>query len=127
MPPSYTLGERSESFVRQQVETGRYANASDVVRDALRFLKDRTEEREAALEALRNELEKGPTPDKSYPAEEIFDRLNRRYRNPNFADLAAGMRELTKGRRHTPAEVLQREGREARQAVSSDVDSPDYH
>ncbi len=33
---------------------------------------------------------------------------------PNFADLAAQMRELTKGRRHTPAEVLQREGREAR-------------
>ena len=93
MPPSYAIGKRLESFVRQQVETGRFATASEVVRDALRLLKDRTEEREAALEALRKELG---------------------IRNPNFADLAAGMRELTKGRRHTPADVLQREGREAR-------------
>ena len=33
---------------------------------------------------------------------------------PSFAELAAGLRELTKGRRHTPAELLQREGRDER-------------
>ena len=30
---------------------------------------------------------------------------------PSFAELAAKLRELTRGRRHTPAELLQREGR----------------
>jgi plasmid stability protein len=32
----------------------------------------------------------------------------------NFGDLAAELRALTAGRRHTPAEDLQREGREER-------------
>ena len=39
------------------------------------------EEREAALEALREELHKGVTPDDSYPAEEVFNRLKRKYEN----------------------------------------------
>lgn len=33
---------------------------------------------------------------------------------PSFAELAAKLRELTRGRRHTPAELLQREGRDKR-------------
>lgn len=33
---------------------------------------------------------------------------------PSFDALAAELRRLTKGRRHTPAELLQREGREER-------------
>lgn len=33
---------------------------------------------------------------------------------PTFAELAAKLRELTRGRRHTPAELLQREGRDGR-------------
>lgn len=33
---------------------------------------------------------------------------------PSFDDLAAKLRELTQDRRHTPAEVLMREGREER-------------
>jgi len=32
----------------------------------------------------------------------------------SFEDLAAELRALTAGRRHTPAEVLQREGRDER-------------
>ena len=31
---------------------------------------------------------------------------------PSFAELAAKLRELTRGRPHTPAEILQREGRD---------------
>ncbi len=79
MPSSYAIGKHFESFIRQQVEAGRYATASEVVRDALRLLKDRMEEREATLEALRKELDKGLTPDESYPAEEVFNRLKRKY------------------------------------------------
>ena len=33
---------------------------------------------------------------------------------PSFAELAARLREMTKGRKHTPSEDLQREGRNAR-------------
>lgn len=33
---------------------------------------------------------------------------------PAFAELAAQMRKLTKDRKHTPSEVLQREGRQER-------------
>lgn len=33
---------------------------------------------------------------------------------PSFEELAAKLREMTKGRKHTPAEVLMREGREER-------------
>jgi antitoxin ParD1/3/4 len=35
------LGEHFDTFIRKQVETGRYANASEVVREALRVLEDR--------------------------------------------------------------------------------------
>ena len=34
--------------------------------------------------------------------------------DPSFADLAARLRAVTSGRTHTPAEVLQREGRDER-------------
>lgn len=34
--------------------------------------------------------------------------------DPSFADLAARMRTMTRGRTHTPAERLQREGRDER-------------
>lgn len=33
---------------------------------------------------------------------------------PDFDELAARLRELTKGRPHTPSEILQREGRDER-------------
>ncbi len=33
---------------------------------------------------------------------------------PSFDDLAAKLREMTRGRKHTPTEVLMREGREER-------------
>lgn len=33
---------------------------------------------------------------------------------PDFDELAARLRELTKGRPHTPSELLQREGRDER-------------
>ncbi len=45
------------------------------------LLEDRMREREAVLEALREELHKGLTPDESYPAEEVFNRLKRKYGN----------------------------------------------
>ncbi len=52
---SLTLGPRWEDFIRSQIETGRYASASEVVRDALRELEDKTQR----LTALRTHLAEG--------------------------------------------------------------------
>jgi len=54
---SITLGDHFADFVDQQVTTGRYSSASDVVRAGLRLL----EEEEARLEALRAALVDGET------------------------------------------------------------------
>jgi antitoxin ParD1/3/4 len=50
MPSSYTLGKHYETFVQAQLSSGRYNNASEVLRDALRLMEDR-EHRLAALDS----------------------------------------------------------------------------
>jgi antitoxin ParD1/3/4 len=52
---SLSLGEHWEVFIRNEVASGRYGSASEVVRDALRSL----EERKSRLEALRSHLAEG--------------------------------------------------------------------
>ncbi|MFZ0257600.1 MAG: type II toxin-antitoxin system ParD family antitoxin, partial [Gammaproteobacteria bacterium] len=49
MPSSYAIGEHFEQFIKQQVKGGRYASASEVVRDALRLLEHQEQQRAAAL------------------------------------------------------------------------------
>jgi antitoxin ParD1/3/4 len=53
------LTDMQAEFIRQCVEAGEYNNASEVVRDALRLLKERKDEYRAKLDLLRAELEKG--------------------------------------------------------------------
>ncbi|BCH59300.1 antitoxin [Agrobacterium vitis] len=52
---SLTLGPHWEGFIKQQINSGRYASASEVVRDALREL----EEREEKLKILRHQIDTG--------------------------------------------------------------------
>ncbi len=52
---SLSLGEHWEVFIRNEVSSGRYGSASEVVRSALRIL----EERKTKLEALRAHLAEG--------------------------------------------------------------------
>lgn len=49
---SFVLGNHFDAFVAEQVEAGRYANATDVIRSGLRLL----EEHETKLTALRDAL-----------------------------------------------------------------------
>jgi len=88
MPSSYAVGDHFEQFIKRQVEGGRYASASEVVRDALRLLEEEEQRRVATLEALRAEVRKGLASGKGRPAEEVFDRLERKY-----AGLAATRRK----------------------------------
>lgn len=59
MPSSYTLGTRFETFVKSLVESGRYASASEVLRDGLRLLEDREDQREVKLASLRSDIMEG--------------------------------------------------------------------
>lgn len=52
MPSSFALGEHFETFIKSMVASGRYNNASEVVREGLRLLEDR----QADLAARRAEL-----------------------------------------------------------------------
>jgi antitoxin ParD1/3/4 len=52
---SLSLGEHWEGFIKNEIASGRYGSASEVVLDALREL----EERKQKLEALRLHLSEG--------------------------------------------------------------------
>lgn len=52
---SITLGEHFDSFVTEQLENGRYASTSEVIRAGLRLL----EEEETKLSTLRKLLAEG--------------------------------------------------------------------
>jgi len=52
---SLSLGEHWEVFIKNEISSGRYGSASEVVRDALRSM----EERKSKLEALRAHLAQG--------------------------------------------------------------------
>ncbi len=52
---SFILGDHFDAFVASQVRSGRYANATDVIRSGLRLL----EEHERKLQALRGALVEG--------------------------------------------------------------------
>jgi antitoxin ParD1/3/4 len=59
MPSSYTLGARFETLVKSLVASGRYNNASEVLRDGLRLLEERESLREIKIAELRRLVEEG--------------------------------------------------------------------
>jgi antitoxin ParD1/3/4 len=53
------LTDHLDAFVQRQLTSGRYDNASEIVRDALRLLEVQEEERTARLMALRRAAKQG--------------------------------------------------------------------
>lgn len=53
------LTPKLEEFVHKKVSSGSYNNASEVVREALRLLEERDQEREAKLAWLRQAIQEG--------------------------------------------------------------------
>jgi antitoxin ParD1/3/4 len=53
-----SLTPELEKYVQSKVESGRYTSASEVVREALRLLEQKEQEREAALKEFREELDR---------------------------------------------------------------------
>ena len=80
--PNYALNDHYESFIWKQLESGRYDNASEVVRAGLRMPEDFEAERErwlreeipARQSELRQDLAKG------IPGETVFSRLEAHHR-----------------------------------------------
>lgn len=66
-----SIGERWEGYVEALLKTGRYASASEVIREGLRLV----EEREAKLSALRETIETAIAEDKWYSLEEVEAQL----------------------------------------------------
>ena len=53
------LTDHLDRFVERQVSSGRYGNASEIVREALRLLEEQEQERKAKLKALRQAAKQG--------------------------------------------------------------------
>lgn len=69
------LTDELDRFVLKKVKSGRYENASEVVRAALRTLEREEQQYEAKLEALRRAIDEG---DASDVAEgEVFARVRK--------------------------------------------------
>ncbi len=79
MPSSYAIGTHFENFIQQQIESGRYSSASEIVRDALRLMEDREELRNTRLKTLRMQLQDGRESGTGIPADAVFDRLEAKY------------------------------------------------
>jgi antitoxin ParD1/3/4 len=54
-----SVGREFEEYVREKVDSGDYATASEVVRDGLRLLREKEQLFEARLQSLRGEIQKG--------------------------------------------------------------------
>jgi len=53
------LTEHFDHFVERQVSSGRYGNASEIVREALRLLEEQEQEGQAKLKLLRRAAKQG--------------------------------------------------------------------
>ena len=78
MPSSYVIGDHFETFIKDQIQQGRYASASEVVRDGLRALEDRERLRAAKLGALRSDIRRGADSGAGIPADTVFAEVRKR-------------------------------------------------
>jgi antitoxin ParD1/3/4 len=78
MATSVYLGEHFESFAARMVQSGRYNNTSELVREGLRIIEER-ERRLASLDATLERSRADMQAGRVKPAEEVFDRLEAKY------------------------------------------------
>jgi antitoxin ParD1/3/4 len=74
------LPEKLDKFITAKVEAGDYANASEVMRTALRLLERDEREYEEKLAALRAAIDKGLASGVAEPG--VFSRIRKKYGLP---------------------------------------------
>lgn len=79
MPTSIALSTHFETFIRKQIESGRYNNASEVVRAGLRLLEDTEFEQSVQLDKLRQAITDGKSNGQVMEAAPVFKRLHAKY------------------------------------------------
>ena len=80
MPTSVALSPHFESFIQEQVKSGRYNNASEVVRAGLRLLEDQHARAKMQHEEMRAVIAAGLASGQGQPADAVFERLEAKYR-----------------------------------------------
>lgn len=79
---SVDLGQQLEGVVAKLVASGRYNSKSEILREGVRLV----QEREARLAALDAAIARGladADAGQMTPAADVFDRLERKYREPS--------------------------------------------
>jgi antitoxin ParD1/3/4 len=82
---SADLGQQLENFVTNLVATGRYNSKSEVLREGVRLI----HERETRLAALDASVARGladADAGRTTPADQVFDRLEAKYRAMSAGD-----------------------------------------
>ena len=72
MTLNVSLTPHLENFIHETVSSGRYQSASEVVRTALRLLEERERQKEATLDWLVQEIQKGLDSGRSEPVTPAF-------------------------------------------------------
>jgi antitoxin ParD1/3/4 len=80
MPASYALGKQFERFIDDLVREGRYNSKSEVLREGLRLLQDREQERTVKIEELRRAFREGLDSGPGIPAAKAFSGLKAKYK-----------------------------------------------
>jgi antitoxin ParD1/3/4 len=80
MPTSVALSPHFEAFIREQLKSGRYNNASEVVRAGLRMLEDQHARARLQQEELRAAIAAGLASGAGRSANAVFGRLEAKYR-----------------------------------------------
>jgi antitoxin ParD1/3/4 len=80
MPTSVALSSHFERFIKDQIKSGRFNNASEVVRAGLRLLEEQQARMALRRQELRAAIAEGLASGPGKPADAVFDRLERKYR-----------------------------------------------
>ncbi|MCB0477767.1 MAG: type II toxin-antitoxin system ParD family antitoxin, partial [Crocinitomicaceae bacterium] len=78
---SYILGEQFDQMIREEVESGKYKNASEVVREGLRLLFEKKKAEEHLIFLVEESQKEGY--DENFDREKYLEDLKKKYsQNP---------------------------------------------
>ncbi|AHG65591.1 type II toxin-antitoxin system ParD family antitoxin [Advenella mimigardefordensis] len=81
MPTRIALDSHFELFIRQQVESGRYNNATEVVHAGLRLLEEQERRNNVKQNELQQSIAIGMQSGDEKDAGDVFGRLQAKYKN----------------------------------------------